>query len=79
VLYLVLNLLCHVVHSALILFVLLGWMFAPLQAAHLAIVLGMLGWTLNPARLDRSVGVAAVGIALLSAAVNLPHMIGWLS
>jgi Protein of Unknown function (DUF2784) len=43
VLYLVLNVLCHVVHLAFIAFTVLGWMFAPLQAAHLALVLGMLG------------------------------------
>ncbi len=42
-LYLVLNLLCHIVHLAFILFMVLGWMFAPLQAAHLGLVLGMLG------------------------------------
>jgi Protein of Unknown function (DUF2784) len=43
VLYLVLNVLCHGVHLAFIAFTVLGWMFAPLQAAHLALVLGMLG------------------------------------
>ncbi len=42
-LYILLNVLCHAVHLAFILFMLLGWMFAPLQAAHLATVLGMLG------------------------------------
>jgi Protein of Unknown function (DUF2784) len=118
VLYIVLNLLCHVVHLAFILFMLLGWMFAPLQAAHLGLVLGMLGcwfvlgrwlgagycpitdlhwrikaalgpsrpqtsyihyvlsklgWTLNPAKLDQTVALAAIGIALLSALVNMPR------
>ncbi|MGA8514594.1 MAG: DUF2784 family protein [Burkholderiaceae bacterium] len=122
-LYFALNLLCHVVHVALILFVLLGWLFAPLQAAHLALVLGMLGcwfilgrwlgagycpitdahwrikaalgpgrppssyihyllarlgWAVNPAKLDRNVGLAAIGIALLSVAVNVPRLLGWL-
>ncbi len=43
VLYFVLNVLCHGVHLAFIGFTVLGWMFAPLQAAHLALVLGMLG------------------------------------
>jgi Protein of Unknown function (DUF2784) len=124
VLYLVLNLLCHIVHLAFILFVVLGWMFAPLQAAHLGLVLGMLGcwfvlgrwlgagycpitdvhwrikaalspgrpatsyihfvltrlgWTLNPDKLDQTVGLGAIGIALLSVVVNVPRWVGWFS
>ncbi len=42
-LYLLLNLLCHVVHLAFIALMVLGWLFAPLQTAHLGLVLGMLG------------------------------------
>jgi Protein of Unknown function (DUF2784) len=42
-LYLVLNILCHVVHIGFILFMVVGWLFAPLQMAHLGLVLGMLG------------------------------------
>jgi Protein of Unknown function (DUF2784) len=121
VLYIVLNLLCHVVHLAFILFMVIGWMFAPLQAAHLGLVLGMLGcwfvlgrwlgpgycpitdlhwrikaalgpgrpqgsyihfvlaklgWALNPAKLDQTVGITAIGIALLSALVNMPRLLG---
>jgi Protein of Unknown function (DUF2784) len=121
VLYLVLNLLCHIVHVVFILFMLLGWMFAPLQAAHLGLVLGMLGcwfllgrwlgagycpitdvhwrikaalgagrpqtsythyvlaklgWVLNPDKLDQNVGLGAIGIALVSLAVNLPRWVG---
>ncbi len=123
-LYILLNVLCHGVHLAFILFMLLGWMFAPLQAAHLATVLGMLGcwfvlgrwlgagycpitdlhwrikaalgpgrpptsyihfvlaqlgWPLNPAKLDQTVGISAIGIALLSALVNIPRLVGWFS
>jgi Protein of Unknown function (DUF2784) len=122
VLYIALNLLCHVVHLAFILFMVLGWMFAPLQAAHLVLVLGMLGswfvlgrwlgagycpitdlhwrikaalgpgrpltsyihyvvtklgWNANPVKLDQIVGVIAIGIALLSVAVNVPRLVGW--
>jgi hypothetical protein len=121
VLYIVLNLLCHIVHLAFILFMVIGWMFAPLQAAHLGLVLGMLGcwfvlgrwlgpgycpitdlhwrikaalgpgrpqgsyihfvlaklgWALNPAKLDQTVGITAIGIALLSALVNMPRLLG---
>jgi Protein of Unknown function (DUF2784) len=124
VLYLVFNLLCHIVHVALILFMLLGWMFAPLQVAHLALVLGMLGcwfvlgrwlgagycpitdahwrikaalgpgrpqtsyihyglsqlgWVMNPDKLDQAVGIAAMGIALLSVLVNVSRWMAWLS
>jgi Protein of Unknown function (DUF2784) len=124
VLYIILNLLCHVVHLAFILFMVLGWMFAPLQAAHLGLVLGMLGcwfvlghwlgsgycpitdlhwrikaalgpsrpqtsyihyvvtklgWQANPVRLDRTVAICAIGIALLSVAVNVPRLVGWFS
>jgi Protein of Unknown function (DUF2784) len=124
VLYLALNLLCHVVHLAFILFMLLGWLFAPLQAAHLGLVLGMLGswfilgrwlgagycpitdlhwrikaalgpgrphtsyihyvlttlrWTLNPDKLDQTVGLGAMGIALLSVAVNVLRWVGFFS
>jgi hypothetical protein len=122
-LYPLLNLLCHIVHVALILFVALGWLFAPWQAAHLALVVAMLGcwfilgrwlgagycpitdahwrikatlgpgrpegsyilyvlarlgWVFNPATLDRNVGLAALGIALLSVAVNVPRVAGLL-
>ncbi len=121
-LYLLGNLLCQTVHVAFILFVVLGWMFAPLQAAHLGLVLGMLGcwfllgrwlgpgycpitdahwrikaalgpgrpqgsyihfvltqlgFVLNPARLEHGVALGAIGIAVLSAAVNLPRIAGW--
>jgi Protein of Unknown function (DUF2784) len=121
VLYLVLNVLCHGVHLAFIAFVALGWAFAPLQAAHLALVLGMLGcwfllgrwlgpgycpitdvhwrikaalgpgrpqgsyihyvlaklgWQLNPAKLDKVLGLGAIGIALLSVLVNVPRWVG---
>jgi hypothetical protein len=55
---LVLNLLCHLVHVALILFV-------------------VLGWTLNPDKLDHTLGLAASGIALLSLAVNVPRWLRW--
>ena len=117
-----LNLLCHVLHLAFILFMVLGWMFAPLQAAHLGLVLAMLGcwfvlgrwlgagycpitdlhwrikaaigpgrppesyihfvlaqmgWTLNPSQPDRTVGLCALGIALLSVLVNLARWAGW--
>jgi hypothetical protein len=41
--YVALNLLCHMVHLAFIAFTVLGWLFAPWQVAHLALVLGMLG------------------------------------
>lgn len=123
-LYIILNLLCHLVHLAFILFMVFGWMFAPLQAAHLGLVLGMLGcwfvlgrwlgagycpitdahwrikaalgpgrpqgsyiyyvlakpgWALNPAKLDQTVGLGAIGIALLSALVNMPRLVGWFS
>jgi Protein of Unknown function (DUF2784) len=43
VLYTALNWLCHAVHLAFILFMVTGWMLVPLQAAHLVLVLGMLG------------------------------------
>jgi Protein of Unknown function (DUF2784) len=124
VLYIALNLLCHVVHLAFILFMALGWMFAPLQATHLALVLGMLGcwfvlgrwlgpgycpitdlhWrikaalgpgrpqgsyiyyvltrlglALNPVKLDQTVGIISIGIALLSVAVNVLRWVGWFS
>jgi Protein of Unknown function (DUF2784) len=115
VLYRLLNVFCHVVHLGFILFMVVGWLFVPLQVAHLALVLGMLGcwfilgrwlgpgycpitdahWRikaalgpgrpansyihfvltqlglqLQPARLDRAVGLCAMVIALLSVAVN---------
>ena len=118
-LYILLNVLCHGVHLAFIGFMVLGWMWVPLQAAHLALVLGMLGcwfilgrwlgpgycpitdlhWrikaalgpgrpphsyihfvltqlgmALNPAKLDHAVAISALGIALLSLAVNLPRI-----
>jgi Protein of Unknown function (DUF2784) len=124
VFYILLNLLCHLVHLAFILFVVLGWLFAPLQAAHLGLVLGMLacwfvlgrwlgpgycpitdahwrikaalgpgrpqgsyihfvlaklGWELNPAKLDQTLGLGAMGIALLSVLVNIPRVVGWFS
>ncbi len=120
-LYLLLNLLCHVVHLAFIAFMVLGWLFAPLQTAHLGLVLGMLGcwfvlgrwlgagycpitdvhwrikaalgpgrpptsyihfvlsqlgWALNPAKLDQTVGIAALGIAALSVVVSVLRWLG---
>jgi Protein of Unknown function (DUF2784) len=118
--YIFLNLLCHAVHLAFILFAVIGWLFVPLQALHLGLVLGMLGcwfvlgrwlgagycpitdlhWRIkaalgtgrpqgsyiyfvlsqlglksDPAKLDRTVGIAAIGIALMSVAVNLLRIV----
>jgi hypothetical protein len=41
------------------------------------LVVAKLGMPLNPAKLDQTVGIAAIGIALLSVAVNMPRWVGW--
>lgn len=42
-LYPILNLLCHLVHGGVVVFLMVGWLFPPLRAAHLALVFLTLG------------------------------------